>query len=225
MRKCNCSASGRRALRPTAGPPAASIRRAEAVPATTAQDGRFIFDNVSRGRLVAAVMGSPGSSVNVRREVRISRLGRSADAGVQLFQPTGSISGRVYDRRPRRETSGSSAPAHLPAANTLTIVQSVQPTIAASTLFWLPPLRHRQAIQRRGDGAMETRCAHHERQHQRTDPTGTRAGISPIVMSRTLPNGDVVEELQLGLLPWCDRHERHEGGSSDTGAVPTAWTS
>jgi hypothetical protein len=44
-------------------------------------------------------------------------------------------------------------------------------------------------------------------------------------MSRTLPNGDVVEELQLGLLPWCDRHERHEGGSSDTGAVPTAWTS
>ena len=149
--------------------------------------------------------------------------------GVQLvLTPTGSISGRVYDRDgPVGKLQVQALrPIYRDGQRTLTIVQSVQTDDRGEyRLFWLPPGPYyvtAKPFNDRGAGpTRRTRCAHHERRaHQRTDAVGTfEQASSPVVTSRTLPSGEVVEEIQVAVyLPRHDRGERRGADRSAAGA-------
>jgi hypothetical protein len=182
--------------------------------AVTAQDGRFSFDNVKPGeyRLIAVRSGGwvPGefgqrsaTGVGISFQVSPGQQMR----GVQLvLTPTGSISGRVYDRDgpAGRLQVQALRPIYRGGQRALTIVQSVQTDGRGEyRLFWLPPgsyyvtakpFNDRGAGQGGGPEAVLTSGIHISEPMR----VGTyEQASSPVVTSRTLPSGEVVDETQV----------------------------
>jgi Carboxypeptidase regulatory-like domain len=170
---------------------------------TTAQDGRFLFENIKPGEYRLAAFRSGGyvpaefaqrspTSVGISFEL----AGGQKMQGVQLaLTPTGSISGRVYDRDgPVGKLQVQALrPIYREGKRTLTIVQSVQTNDRGEyRLFWLPPGQYYLTAKPFSDGAIGAVFI--------TEPTrlGTfEQASSPIVTTRTLPGGELVEETQL----------------------------
>lgn len=171
--------------------------------ATTRQDGRFVFDNVKPGeyRLVAAHAGGYVPAEYGQRSPRGAGISFPVAAGqkvqgVQLvLTPTGAISGRVYDRDGPAGKLQIQAlkPVYRDGQRTLTIVQSVQTNDRGEyRLFWLPPARYYITARPFDDAAFP---ATHINEPSRS---GTfEQASNPVVTSRTLPSGEIVEETQL----------------------------
>jgi hypothetical protein len=187
---------------PDAGPPP-DLEEHTPRSVTTAQDGRFLFENIKPGeyRLVAARSGgyvpaefgqrSP-TGVGISFELAAGQKMQ----GIQLaLTPTGSISGRVYDQDgPIGKLQVQALrPIYRDGKRTLTIVQSVQTNDRGEyRLFWLPPGQYYVTAKPFGEGVLGAVYI--------SEPTrlGTFEQASgPILTTRTLPNGEVVEETQL----------------------------
>ena len=182
--------------------------------AATAQDGRFVFDNVKPGKYRLVALRSGGFVPGEFGQRSARGLGISFELaagqrmrGVQLvLTPTGSISGRVYDRDGPvgRLQVQALRPVYRDGQRTLTIVQSVQTDDRGEyRLFWLPPGPYYVTVKpfnaRGGDPSGGPDAAFTSGVHI-SEPTRTgtfEQASSPVVISRTLPNADVVEELQL----------------------------
>ena len=182
----------------------------------TAQDGRFSFENVKPGeyRLVALRSGGyvPGefgqrsaTGLGISFELSAGQQMR----GVQLvLTPTGSISGRVYDRDgPVGKLQVQALrPIYRDGQRTLTIVQSVQTDDRGEyRLFWLPPGRYYVTAKPFNDGgagrpAGPTRPSSSGVHISEPMRVGTfEQASSPVVTSRTLPSGEVIEETQVSV--------------------------
>lgn len=192
---------------PRGGPPTSErsepdLNDLRSYSATTASDGRFSFDNIKPGeyRLLAMRSGwvpaefgqrSP-TSVGISFELSAGQRMQ----GVQLaLTPTGSISGRVFDRDgPVGKLQVQALrPIYRDGRRTLTIVQSVQTNDRGEyRLFWLPPGQYFVTAKPISEGTTGAVYI--------SEPTriGTfEQASSPIITTRTLPSGEVVEESQL----------------------------
>ena len=132
------------------GAPPPDIDDLKPYAAVTSQDGRFSFENVKPGeyRLVALksggfVPGEFGQRSSTGTGISFELSPGQQMRGVQLFlTPTGSISGRVYDREgPLGKLQVQALrPIYREGQRTLTIVQSVLTDDRGEyRLFWLPP--------------------------------------------------------------------------------------
>jgi len=171
--------------------------------AVTMQDGRFVFQNVRPGkyRLFAFRSGGfvPGeygqrSPTGSGIPFELSFGDRMRDVRLVLT-PTGSISGRVYDRDGPvgRMQVQALKPIYRDGARVLTIVQSVQSNDRGEyRLFWLPPGQYYITAKAFNDAMTSG--------ERITEParSGTfEQAASPVITTRTLPTGEVVEETQL----------------------------
>jgi hypothetical protein len=169
--------------------------------ATTAQDGRFRFDDVKPGeyRLLAAKSGGyvPGefgqrspTGTGITFELSAGQTLR----GVQLvLTPSGSISGHVYDRDgPLGKIQVHALrPVYREGRRSLTIVQSVQTNDRGEyRVFWLPPGAYFLSAKPANEGMLGN--------VRITEPirVGTFEEASgPLLTTRTSPTGEVIEEI------------------------------
>jgi carboxypeptidase family protein len=187
--------------------------------ATTRLDGKFVIENVPPGeyRLYAThpggyVPGEYGQRTPTGRGVILELAGGEKKTDIQLsLTPTGSISGRVYDRDGEpagRATVQALRPYYRDGRRALTIVQSVATNDRGEyRLFWLPPGRY-YVTAKSGD-------EQNSRQVRITEPARFvtfEQASSPLVRSRTLPTGEVVEETQVAVY--------YPGTTEVTGAAP-----
>jgi hypothetical protein len=195
---------------------------------TTAQDGRFLFENIKPGeyRLVAARSGGYVPAEFGQRSptgvgISFQLAAGQKMQGIQLgLSPTGSISGRVYDRDGAVGSLRVLArrPIYREGKRTLTIVQSVLTNDRGEyRLFWLPPGPYYLTAKPFTEGVTGAVYI--------SEPTRTgtfEQASSPIVTTRTLPNGEVVEETQLPVyypgttdVNGATRVDLRAGGSAD----------
>jgi carboxypeptidase family protein len=174
--------------------------------ATTGPDGRFLIEKLPPGeyRLYATrtggyVPGEYGQRSPTGRGISF-QLGpgeKKTDILLSLT-PTGSISGRVYDRDGEpagKATVQALRPYYRDGRRALTIVQSVATNDRGEyRLFWLPPGRY-YVTAKSGDEL-------NARQIRITEPARFvtfEQASAPLVRSRTLPTGEVIEETQLAV--------------------------
>jgi protocatechuate 3,4-dioxygenase beta subunit len=184
--------------------------------ATTDRNGRFIFENVIPGQYQLVATYAAGGYVPAEYGQR-SPTGKGIDfeivtgqrmSGIQLvMSPTGTISGRIYDRD--GEPLGKAQVQALRAVyengrRTLTIVQAVQTDDRGEyRLFWLAPGRYYVSAKPNipelpvNPGASNSGLAPAVRI---TNPArfGTYSqASSPIIEKRRLKSGQIVEETYL----------------------------
>jgi hypothetical protein len=187
--------------------------------ATTGADGRFAIENIPPGeyRLYATrtggyVPGEYGQRSPTGRGIGLGLRPGEKKTDIQLsLTPTGSISGRIYDRDGEpagRTTVQALRPYYRDGNRALTIVQSVVANDRGEyRLFWLPPGRYYVTAKPGGeqDG----------RQVRITDPARFvtfEQASAPHVRSRTLATGEVIEETQLAVY--------YPGATEVSGATP-----
>ena len=174
--------------------------------ATTGPDGRFVIENIPPGeyRLYATraggyVPGEYGQRTPTGRGISFGLGPGEKKTDIQLsLTPTGSISGRVYDRDGEpagRATVQALRPYYRDGRRALTIVQSVVTNDRGEyRLFWLPPGRY-YVTAKSGD-------EQNGRQVRITEPARFvtfEQASSPLVRSRTLATGEVIEETQVAV--------------------------
>jgi hypothetical protein len=184
--------------------------------AVTSPDGRFSFENVKPGeyRLVALKSGGfvPGefgqrspTGTGISFEISAGQQMR----GVQLFlTPTGSISGHAYDREgPVGKLQVQALrPIYREGQRTLTIVQSVLTDDRGEyRLFWLPPGPYYVRARPFNDRAAGLSAGPDSQISSGiyiSEPIrgGTfEQASSPVVTSRALSSGDVIDEVHVGV--------------------------
>ncbi|MEP7309422.1 MAG: carboxypeptidase-like regulatory domain-containing protein [Acidobacteriota bacterium] len=177
--------------------------------ATTAQDGRFVFDQVKPGeyRLVATRSGGYVPGEYGQRSATGLGISFELSAGQQmrnvqlLLTPTAAISGRVYDREgPVGKLQVQALkPVYRDGQRMLTIVQSVQTDDRGEyRLFWLPPgsyyITARPFTGRDANQTIISSGVHISEPLR----VGTfEQASSPVITSRTLSSGEVMEETQV----------------------------
>jgi hypothetical protein len=174
--------------------------------ATTGADGRFTIENIPAGeyRLYATraggyVPGEYGQRTPTGRGISFELRAGEKKTDIQLsLTPTGSISGRVYDRDGEpagRATVQALRPYYRDGRRALTMVQSVVTNDRGEyRLFWLPPGRY--YVTAKSDDEQ------YSRQVRITEPARFvtfEQASSPQVRNRTLPTGEVIEETQLAV--------------------------
>jgi hypothetical protein len=174
--------------------------------ATTGADGRFTIENIPPGeyRLYATraggyVPGEYGQRTPTGRGISLELGAGEKKTDIQLsLTPTGSISGRVYDRDGEpagRATVQALRPYYRDGRRALTMVQSVATNDRGEyRLFWLPPGQY-YVTAKSGD-------EQNSRQVRITEPARFvtfEQASSPVVRSRTLPTGEVIEETQVAV--------------------------
>ena len=174
--------------------------------ATTGPDGRFVIEKLPPGeyRLYATrtggyVPGEYGQRSPTGRGISFQLGPGEKKTDIQLsLTPTGSISGRVYDRDGEpagKATVQALRPYYRDGGRALTIVQSVATNDRGEyRLFWLPPGRY-YVTAKSGDEL-------NARQIRITEPARFvtfEQASAPLVRSRTLPTGEVIEETQVAV--------------------------
>jgi hypothetical protein len=181
--------------------------------ATTEQDGRFRFANVQPGeyRLLALREGGyvPGEygqrSATGYGTSFVLTPGQDMSRVRLVVTPTGAIAGRVYDRDGSvgRWQVQALRPIYRDGQRTLTIVQAVQTDDRGEyRLFWLPPgsyyVMARPFTDHNPTPVGADRPLVNPVQIREPIRGGSIEQASPpVVRSRTLPDGDVVDEVQL----------------------------
>jgi protocatechuate 3,4-dioxygenase beta subunit len=182
--------------------------------AATDSNGRFIFENVTPGayRLIATYDGGGyvpteyGQRNPTGEGIPFEIVAGQKMTGIQLaMPPTGSISGRVYDRDGEPVSKAqvlAMRPIYKNGRRSLTIVQSVVSDDRGDfRLYWLAPGRYFVAA--KPDAAefpmnlAQPNSATSPLLHV-TPPVrfGTyELGTTPVVHKRKLKNGDTVEEM------------------------------
>ena len=158
------------------------------------------------------VPGEYGQRTPTGRGISLGLAAGEKKTDIQLsLTPTGSISGRVYDRDGEpagRATVQALRPYYRDGRRALTIVQSVVTNDRGEyRLFWLPPGRY-YVTAKSGD-------EQNSRQVRITEPARFvtfEQASSPLVRSRTLPTGEVIEETQVAVY--------YPGSTEVNGATP-----
>jgi hypothetical protein len=198
-------------LRETGGPPLRpdANHRFE----KTGRDGKFVFENVTPGKyqLIATrpggyVPAEYGQRTPTGQGIQFDIASGQKMTGIQLtMSPTGSISGRVYDRD--GEPLGRAQVQALQAVykdgmRKLTIVQIVETNDRGEyRLFWLPPGRYYVSAKPDISSMLSFGANAPPANAVRiTDPSRVYSyefGSNPVVKKRTLKNGVVVEEVNV----------------------------
>jgi len=204
--------------------------------ATTAQDGRFRFENVKPlgYRLIATMSGGfvPGefgqrsaTGLGVSFELAAGQTLRNVRL---ILTPTGSISGRVYDRDgPVGKLQVLALrPVYREGRRALTIVQAVQTNDRGEyRLFWLAPGPYLVMV--RPVSLLSDMFTSPVRISEPSRVGGFEQTSNPVLTTRTLPSGEVVQETQLPVyypgvtsLNEAARIELRAGGSADGMDIP-----
>jgi hypothetical protein len=183
--------------------------------AHTDQNGRFVFENVTPGdyRLIATrsggyVPGEYGQRTATGTGMVFSVAGGQRMADVRLsLSPTGSISGRVYDRN--GEAVGKAQVQALQSVyknghKKLTIIQIVQSNDRGEyRLFWLPPGTYYVSAKPditelpRFMGATNSPPVTAVRITEPSRFSSYEQAAEPVIKTRVLKTGEVVEELNV----------------------------
>jgi len=177
--------------------------------------GRFIFENVSPGeyRLIATRSGGyvPGeygqrTATGNGMPLVVAAGQRMTEIRLALF-PTGSVSGRVYDRNGEpvgRAQVQALQPVYKNGHRKLTIIQIVQTNDRGEyRLFWLPPGTY--YVSARPDitelprfmGAGNSPPVPAVRIAEPSRYSTYEQAAAPIIKKRVLKTGEVIEELQI----------------------------
>lgn len=171
--------------------------------ATTAQDGRFAFENVKPGRyrLIALRSGYLPAEFG-QRSPTAPGAPFALDAGQRVrdiqisITPTGSIAGRVFDREGPvgRVQVQALRPRYRDGRRALLIVQSVLSDDRGEyRLFWLPPGPYYVTARPvNEEGALSPVVI-----QEPSRGGGFEEARPPIISTRTLPGGEIVEETHL----------------------------
>jgi hypothetical protein len=216
---------------------------------TTGPDGRFVFANVVPGeyRVVASHSGGYvpaeyGQRTPTGHGIRFVLSAGQKLADVQLtLTPTGSISGHVYDRDGEpagRAIVQALRPIYRDGKRVLTIVQSVLTNDRGEyRLFWLPPGQYYVTAKAARVPDTEPNIpgvpiALRPSVVRITEPARTvtfEQAMGPVVSTRTLPTGEVVDEIEVTVYypgaTEADRAARidlRSGASADGVDIPTA---
>ena len=229
---------------PPPGSPPPVIPPPVHIAATTGVDGKFVLDNVTPGeyRLYAFrngsgyVPGEYGQRSPTGRGISFELKAGQKIADVQLaLTPTGTIAGRAYDRD--GEPAGHAVvqalrPVYRDGNRSLTIVQAVLTNDRGEyRLFWLPPGQYYVSAKAGLGATSPARPSGREpfgamfSPVRITEPARVvtfEEASSPVVLSRTLATGEVVEELQVPVYypgttdaAGATRIDLRSGGSAD----------
>jgi hypothetical protein len=217
--------------------------------ATTGPDGKFVFANVVPGeyRVVAShsggyVPGEYGQRTPTGRGMNFVLAAGEKLTDVQLrLTPTGSISGRIYERDGEpagRAIVQALRPIYRDGKRILTIVESVLTNDRGEyRLFWLPPGQYYVTARSARGQDVEHNVpgipfAQRPSAVRITEPARAvtfEQASGPIVSTRTLPTGEVVDETEVTVYyPGATEAERaaridlRPGASADGVDIPTA---
>jgi hypothetical protein len=178
---------------------------------TTGPDGKFVFESVSPGsyRLVATrsgyVPGEYGQRSSTDQGITFDVTAGQRMPGLQLvLSPSGSISGRVYDRDGEpvgRAQVQALRSVYQNGRRKLTIVQSVETNDRGEyRLFWLPPGQY--YVSARPDNPQVSMGQAQNRTTvgatRITEPArfGTfEQATNPVIRKQRLKTGEVIEEV------------------------------